>query len=494
VVFGLLCARFVHQGGLGTFADDSASYLIMAQVFSPWQGASAPVAEAFVREATYPPLYPLLLALAGSAHDLGRAHVLSALLLAACLPALYALARAWLDRPWAACAAALAFALLPVTWVQARGILSEPLFTLVFLAVLLALERAPKRTMLLAVLLAALVLTRAVGLVVVLAYGAWAAFQAGRGLRERARAALPAFVALAAYAAWVLLRPGEDHYVSSLRGHMALPALLGGLGRQAASMGEAWVGSLLLFWVEGRPLRMALAGAVGVAALAGMALRMRAGKADAWLVAAYLGTFLVYPFYDQMTRFLYPAVPVLLVYAFCAAQALLQALGRPTAVGHALVLLMVASLVAPALAFIAQRAAAQGPETAIIDWYRTPDLAQARSRSRVHLGLEEDMRAIATRVPPGERVMWVVPAYVALLADRRGVPAPPPSPTPEYRRSIEAARPDYLFLSRYHPRDTVRESAWRVGREATDGLGELVYVRRRDDGEAAAILLRLPAR
>jgi len=33
--FGLACAAFVRQPQLASFADDSVSYLIMAQVFSP---------------------------------------------------------------------------------------------------------------------------------------------------------------------------------------------------------------------------------------------------------------------------------------------------------------------------------------------------------------------------------------------------------------------------------------------------------------------------
>jgi hypothetical protein len=59
--FAFACARFVWQPSLASLADDSVSYLVMAQVFSPYQAASPAVAEAFPREAFYPPLFPLLL-------------------------------------------------------------------------------------------------------------------------------------------------------------------------------------------------------------------------------------------------------------------------------------------------------------------------------------------------------------------------------------------------------------------------------------------------
>ncbi|MBC7802823.1 MAG: hypothetical protein H7Y16_03015, partial [Candidatus Parcubacteria bacterium] len=138
--FGLFCALFVRQPGLASFADDSVSYLVMAQVFSPYQAASQAVAAAFAGEAFYPPLFPAVLALAGAAHDIAWAHVLTALLLAAGLPLAYVLGRHWLDDRRQAAAAVLCIALLPALWVNAKGILSEPLFCLLLLATLWVLE------------------------------------------------------------------------------------------------------------------------------------------------------------------------------------------------------------------------------------------------------------------------------------------------------------------------------------------------------------------
>src|SRR3954471_6840651 len=123
VAFVLLCMKFVWQAQLGTFADDSASYLIAAQALSPWQAASAPVAEAFRHQAAYPPLYPLLLAFAGAAGNFFAAHALSALLVAAWLPLVYLLGVRWLENRWQAACAAFATALLPAVWINARGVL-----------------------------------------------------------------------------------------------------------------------------------------------------------------------------------------------------------------------------------------------------------------------------------------------------------------------------------------------------------------------------------
>src|SRR3972149_10516568 len=94
-IFGAIAARFVWHPVLASFADDSVSYLVMAQVFSPWQAAIPPVAEAFSHEAFYPPLFPALLGLLGAAHDTALAHAVTALMLAAWLTLGYAVWIRW---------------------------------------------------------------------------------------------------------------------------------------------------------------------------------------------------------------------------------------------------------------------------------------------------------------------------------------------------------------------------------------------------------------
>lgn len=495
--FAVLCAAFVRQDGLGTFADDSVSYLVMAQVFSPWQPASAAVADAFSREAVYPPLFPLLLAVAGTAHDYARAHVLTALLVAACLPLVYLLAVRWLGDRRAALAALLAVALLPSLWIQARGILSEPLFCLLLLAAFWALDapmRERRRAVLLGVLLAALVLTRTAGVPVALALLAWAALRPGLGAKERAAAAWPVLVAIAAYVGWVTLRPAQvadpnmemarERLQAILSSEQPWAMLASGIARQAQSMAEAWAGGMLLFWVDGQPVRPLLSGVVGVLALGGLAHRFVSGRADAWMLAAYLVLYLLWPFYDQMTRFLFPAIPVLVLYAFCALLVLAKRIDRRAAAGAVLALTIV-TLAAPGLAFIYQRFQVREPHARIVDWYRTPDLAAARARAQVHLGLAADMQEIRALTAPGARVMWVAPAYIALLADRHAMPAPPASLGPQrYHAAVDAARPDYVLLTTFHPRDTIRDDAWRVGAQALQEWGEPVRSR------ADAVLLR----
>jgi len=503
--FASACAVFVWQPTLATFADDSVSYLVMAQVFSPWQGAAPAVAAAFPREAFYPPLFPLLLALAGAAHHTAWAHALTALLVAAWLPLAYVLGARWLEDRRAAVVLAVCIALLPSLWINAKGILSEPLFGLLLLGCLCAIEPAGgegKRRWLPALLMVAMLLTRTAAMPMIAAYALWALTRRGQPFLSRARAALPAGAAIVAYGAWVAFRPAAttDSYASIVLEHGAAflhaanpaAAIGASLLRQANSVGEGWLTSLLLFWVEGQPLRPLLAYAIGGFALAGMALRLSAGKADAWMMAAYLATFLVWPFYDQMGRFLFPALPVLILYAFCVLGRVLRLLGRPAVLGHGLIAILMLSLTVPAMGFLAQRVRMPGNYGEVADWYRTPNLAEARARAQRHLDLFADMEEIGKLTRPQDRVMWVAPAYIALLADRRGVAAPDSALGPSaYRQAVLDSGADYVFLSEYHPRDTRSTQAWQTGTAALASHAKVVHVRSRDGGVASSILLKI---
>jgi hypothetical protein len=392
-------------------------------------------------------------------------------------------------------------ALLPSLWVNSKGILSEPLFCLLLVSTFLHLEKDKAASWTIALLLAAMALTRTVALPMLAGFAVWALTRRGIPLPERVRAALPALAAVIAYGLWILLRPSmtEDDYARIVlergQGFLDGPggifaSLAASLLRQANALAEGWVGTLTLFWVEGQPLRPLLAGMVGVFALAGLAIRLSRGHVDGWMMAAYLATLLAWPFHEQMGRFLFPAVPVLVLYAFLAAGETVRRLARPAALAHALLAALLLTLSVPAMAFVYQRAQAAGRVAEMTEWYRTPDLSRARNRSQVHLDLLDDMQAIRSLTQPQHRVMWVVPSYLALLADRAGIAAPDARLGPEaYREAVRRSGADYVFLSRYHPRDTIRDTAWQAGIRALAADAKAVHTRTQDGGSIVSSIL-----
>jgi hypothetical protein len=58
---------------------------------------------------------------------------------------------------------------------------------------------------------------------------------------------------------------------------------------------------------------------------------------------------------------------------------------------------------------------------------------------------------------------------------------------------VRGKHPDFVFLSAFHPRETLSDAAWRSGMDALAGHAEIVYVRAQDAGRPAAVLMRTPS-
>ena len=109
----------------------------------------------------------------------------------------------------------------------------------------------------------------------------------------------------------------------------------------------------------------------------------------------------------------------------------------------------------------------------------------------MQIDLFADMEEIRKLTAAGDRVMWVAPPYLALLADRRGIAAPDPELAPAaYREAVRASGADYVFLSAYHPRDTLRDAAWQAGTRALTGHAKPVHVRAQPGGAVTSLLLQ----
>jgi hypothetical protein len=503
-VFCYSLLRFTVQPGLASFADDSVSYLVMAQAWSPWQSATAAVQQALGYEVFYPPLFPLLLAVLNAAHHFAWAHAVCALLLASCLPLIYLLARRWLQGRGAAFTATVLFALLPGVWLNSKGILSEPLFMLLLLGLLLELDQK-RRGLVVALLFCGLALTRTIGCVLALGYIAWALFAGTGTLRARVRTAVPALVGLAAYGLWLLLRPTPSHdYYSSITSGIVtqlldapdrVTILARLLVAQAVALADAWSASLMIYWLKGQHLPHLLALAIGAVALPGWGTRLMARRPDAWLMLAYFGLLLLWPYPGQMLRFLLPVLPVIILYALVAAQWVAARMSG-SRIPVTAVALGVAGLSVPALTFLAGRAGAgaQGGYAQITEWYGSADLKIARARTQVQLDLFETLAEVHRRTTDTDRIAWVMPGYIALLADRRAILLPPTTlPPSEYRAALSASGATHALLSAFHPHETTSHAAWDAGIAALGSAGYSVkYVGRTKDGDVHALLLQLP--
>lgn len=293
---------------LADFGGDAAYYWLSANHFSPW-GEASPVAAHYAERSHFPPLFPLVLALAGGGTSLLAAHVVCVVLMWAGLVVCWRLfVRMGLE-------AGPALALVVVVTFS-RGVLLEGLhihsehlyLPLSALALLLALDGRSRRVLYLAAGCAAaayLARTVAVVLMAGLLVHVW----------RRHREALPGCVLICALPvlAWTLLHSGTVRYVEGMSGLYARGEMAAMLSNQAAFLWRAWVMS---FADPALPAAGAvLPGALGLLALGGLIERLRRWQPDALYAAAYLALLVVWPYPAEYERMLYPVLPLLMAHA-----------------------------------------------------------------------------------------------------------------------------------------------------------------------------------
>ncbi|HEX4330830.1 MAG TPA: hypothetical protein VH040_01720 [Usitatibacter sp.] len=520
IVAAALAIAFAWQRGVASLYDDSVSYLVMAQALSPWEATPAPIAAAWPDQ-RYPPLFPLLLGVAGGAYDWRLAHAWVGLAFGAGVFLLGILGRGVTRSALVGAVAALLFACMPGAWLNVKGILTEFPYIALSLAALIAYRRCAERPTrpafaLVSVLLAAAILMRTIGVALLAAV---AIAEGWRYLRGRDPVRLRGFAiacagALALVAAWYVARPrgGEDAYVSfsasvaqntAEHGAAWLASLV---ASNVSAMVDAWLTALLVFWGEPWKPGFMIACIVGASGVAGTLWRTARGEADAIYVVAFVAILAAWPFPGQMYRLALPAIPLVALNALSLWEALLARrmegarAARWTAIAAGAPLLIA---VLAAYAYIAGRAhvpaaleAAGYRARDIAEFYRVPFLPSAYATALGEIDVIADLERVRSTTPGTAAVMWYRPEYVALFARRRGIELENPADAAGAARQIAAKMPDYVYLSAVHPRDTAhRQGDPMASLEVARRYGREVW--RRDDGHggtAAALFAIDPAR
>jgi len=470
-----LMVAFAWQHGLSTFNDDAFSYLTLARwiegdpLLTPWAW----------QHSHFPPLFPLLLVVTGGAHDLRIAH----LAVAACaVPALVAVYR-FSGRTLASSAGALAvaalFVLAPTAWLGVKGILSEPLYLLLTFVALDwhaarvdAGEVRMRDAVIFGLLLAAVCLTRTIGMTLVLAYVLHAGW---RLIRERGRGLVALLVPLVppalGVAAWRLVRPGSgsaysDQFREMLGHWLRDPPRLVHDG--VTTFFHGWVSSFHAQTVT-EPVPTAIFAAVLALALAGAIARTLRNRLDGWyvVVSVPLLVFWIFPM-DTTRRLLYPLFPLLLLHAAFALRWLASraAVRRHSRLLFGGAFLLAAMLCVPAAVVLAHKARNDAPLAGasfsyadILDYYLVVNEAKAEQDARVQIAAFAGFERTARETPPQSRVMWMRPEYVALLARREPVAFEYRWDALQLALELAATRTDYLVLSEVYKVDRNIEMA-----------------------------------
>jgi len=416
LLFALAGMRARYNGLLA----DSYVYLAAAEQFGRLGAADTGLLRHVFEAYPFPPLFPLLLGLAGGGvahppwtYGLGALALATAALLfqrwlrAAGVPLLLAVTTAF------------GFALLPVSLHTAMGVLSEPPFMALLLGAALVLApRSPSATgwYVAALLVGLSPLVRTVGIVAVA--GFIACWTLRRAWRLAPFAPLLALLPAAAWRAVKALMP-LDGYPLARVFERDVPAQLVDNLRGLAHHGLRSVDAL------GRDASAWLLAAIAVVALAVLVRRALRAEFDALLVLAYLPVLLLWPYPDHAARLLYVVLPFVLGHALLGALALARRCAGPRAAwagGVLPALLFVMALPASGTLLRDLWAHRAGEEALSL---RAPaSLIAGRGAlraSRFEARLDAFMQRHLHEVPPDACVASIVPQRVLLYGARRGL-------------------------------------------------------------------------
>jgi len=304
VVFcGFAVWMVVPAPPVGFYWDDSW-YLVMAEWFSG-RTEHRELAWNMLHLRQYPPLFPLTLSVTGNIFaNPQNAFIMNALFLVAAS----AVAMIWfVKEKFSAATTAIAAVLVvfnPVALFWLPTLFSEHLFILLTTSALLLANSNREwrgRWLVIGVITALAVATRSAG---------WALLAGMLAHLVLKRQVLPLSWFAAGSIAGLLgisfLKAGLPPATSYLD---ILSETLGRLGwdylvHQVRALIAGWRS----LWGSGVGALMAAA-----MVIPGLLVRLKMNRPDAWFVMAYVGMLIVWPFPDSMSRFLWPAMPALLV-------------------------------------------------------------------------------------------------------------------------------------------------------------------------------------
>jgi hypothetical protein len=307
--------------------------------------------------------------------------------------------------------------------------------------------------------------------------------------------------------AWIALRPAPQGGNYSQVMDTIAEILKHDPGRLVALSSDylfsGWIASFNaqsdVFW-----LAKAVFALVGLLGIAGAVMRAAGNHLDGWYVLLYLAMLFLWLFpEDNMRRLLYPVVPLLLIQAGNFVLAAVRRLGlqdHSTRIVLGVAVLPLA-LCAPAFYLVHSKSLDTTPLVPgfahsyadMTDYYTTIQLRSARVAAARHIAVLSGLEGIARVTPPGSKVMWMRPDYVALLGQRHGVPWYYRDGLAGLAREARRSKVDFIVLSTLYKVDMDgRQLDPFDSYEALSAFASPVsYVRNAELGNYEFVLMRI---
>ncbi|MEM7542564.1 MAG: hypothetical protein AAF384_13425 [Pseudomonadota bacterium] len=449
-VYGWICVRSGYIGNI----FDSAVYLLLADVFSPYRPLSHELFEFLLSEYAFPPLYPMMLGLLGGGSEAPQmSYLIGALFQYGALVYLFY----WLRRESVSLLSSgllvAIVGLLPTTLLHLMGVFSEQLYMLLtFIAiVLLANDKLADRRFLIAALIVGLsAVARSAG---VAAIAALILFWLQRtGGRRLFAVPLLAIFPLAAWQSIKLVAGFEASYLNSFSRGGIQQSLELGLEQIVINLSALPVHTFLSFDFIALPSTQVVITGLSVVAAIGLVRRLTRGCYDAYYFTAYLFIIFVWPYPNHFARFLLVVLPLWLAYSlFGLSQIFAWArLARAPAYAAAAVLGSLALVCGPTTAYILETTAVtHNTELAEFaktpQWYRTGRPQDAYRDMEIVQRMLESMKTLGEFVPASSCITTTTPPMVLLNAKRVArLPPPPGEGVEKLYEAIEKC--PYVFM------------------------------------------------
>jgi|GEM_PF-3002345 len=455
----LLCMVLVYgaltwTGGLNEFGGDSAAYLLISRVYSPYHAASA-ATTAFKSQIISPPLFPFLLALIDGGYHFLLAHLLvGAFACAAAVTLFFWLRKEGIPLVQSA-VIAMMWACAPANLMQVFNIWTEYPYIFCSLVVILAMSTVgqsdtQKKWILAAVFVACACLIRVAALPLLCAFLLFLAIKRPRKAIVFAAIALVPFALWAAYSGHS--EQGGGSYVKQIS-DMYGTNLLDRLGHQIAAEYDAIKNQWEIAWLGPFASEMPKQFVWGFwwLCIAGWIWRLSRLRFDALYLGLYLLQLFAWAHPEEASRYALVIYPVLTASGFLLLYFVASKL-RQAVLATYLPVIVVAMLIivmAPNLIFVANHFVESDTDDALFarhaEYWYTKNQPYALSIAQFQRKLLEHLNDVSKYVPADACVFAIKPTIVSLYVDRPSF-GPPPSASDASSFDSEIRRCHFAYV------------------------------------------------
>ena len=440
------------------FLSDDATYLLMAEMYSPWVKGTSPLLEFLRYDFQFPPLYPLLLAIMGvtsTTPETASLVTTGFLLLSFVIIGIWG----WVETKNSVLAVMIPviFALLPSSILFSQDLLSEFLFICFLYAAFACLagkDLNDRHWLFAALMIGFASLTRTIGISIIVAYAILLFF-------NRPKKSFIFFIVSALpLVSWNLFRlliASEHVYWEIISGQFtgtSIVGLLKFIAQQIVILGESW------FWLFSvfndaeiyHFISVVVASLFFVIFLYSFFIRFRLKKFDAFCIPVYLGIIVLWPFTGVhfVSRFLYPLLPLIIFYNIYGIILLAKTKIRKR-LGIGIYLLLLITMAAPANYQFVKRAYLT-IDTELMPYRRSRSWLLASSDEQaIHEAVYtreffQVLRKISDKIPANECIFTFQTPVVMLYTNRIAGSLPAPDVSDDvFEQKISACR--FIFAT-----------------------------------------------